>query len=391
MMKKHCIVLCSLFCLLLSPAAFVEAAWQPELLVSLGTAGTTLRLSGNVPVVLKRLDNKKVVWQGKAKEFATLTFTDKGWELNSRKLKKADAAALELTVKDERNLSKLVSTYDNKSYRGALRLIPRKGSLQLLNRVTAEEYLQGVVPEEMPAEWNPEAVKAQAVAARTYALRQRKRHAKEGFDVCATTHCQQYGGVAVERAAANQAVKETSGEVLESHGALVDALFHTDSGGMTENSEDVWGSRIDCLRAAKEVRTETYPWEKNITVEKFSELLAKRGKNIGTLKKIELSPIKIGKASKDRTVSGRVKQVTFVGKTGKVSMTGNDLRSMLGLKSTLFSMTMNRNVLFIKGYGWGHGLGMSQHGAKAYADSEHYDYKKILQHYYRGAELKKLY
>ena len=391
MMKTHFIVLCSLFCLLLSPAAFVEAAWQPELLVSLGTAGTTLRLSGNVPVVLKRLDNKKVVWQGKAKEFATLTFTDKGWELNGRKLKKADSAALELTVEDERNLSKLVSTYDNKPYRGALRLMPRKGSLQLINRITAEEYLQGVVPEEMPAEWNPEAVKAQAVAARTYALRQRKRHAKEGFDVCATTHCQQYGGVAVERAAANQAVKATSGEVLESHGALVDALFHTDSGGMTENSEDVWGSRIDCLRAAKEVRTETYPWEKNITVEKFSELLAKRGKNIGTLKKIELSPIKIGKASKDRTVSGRVKQVTFVGKNGKASITGNDLRSMLGLKSTLFSMTMNRNVLFIKGYGWGHGLGMPQHGAKAYADSEHYDYKKILQHYYRGAELKKLY
>ena len=390
-MKKHFIALCSLFCLLLSPAAFVEAAWQPELLVSLGTVGTTLRLSGNVPVVLKRLDNKKVVWQGKAKEFATLTFTDKGWELNGRKLKKADSAALELTVEDERNLSKLVSTYDNKSYRGALRLLPHKGSLQLINRITAEEYLQGVVPEEMPAEWNPEAVKAQAVAARTYALRQRKRHAKEGFDVCATTHCQQYGGVAVERAAANQAVKATSGEVLESHGALVDALFHTDSGGMTENSEDVWGSRIDCLRAAKEVRTETYPWEKNITVEKFSELLAKRGKNIGTLKKIELSPIKIGKASKDRTVSGRVKQVTFVGKNGKASITGNDLRSMLGLKSTLFGMTMNRNVLFIKGYGWGHGLGMSQHGAKAYADSEHYDYKKILQHYYQGAELKKLY
>ena len=312
-------------------------------------------------------------------------------EINSRKLKKADSAALELTVEDERNLSKLVSTYDNKSYRGALRLLPHKGSLQLINRITAEEYLQGVVPEEMPAEWNPEAVKAQAVAARTYALRQRKRHAKEGFDVCATTHCQQYGGVAVERAAANQAVKATSGEVLESHGALVDALFHTDSGGMTENSEDVWGSRIDCLRAAKEVRTETYPWEKNITVEKFSELLAKRGKNIGTLKKIELSPIKIGKASKDRTVSGRVKQVTFVGKNGKASITGNDLRSMLGLKSTLFGMTMNRNVLFIKGYGWGHGLGMSQHGAKAYADSEHYDYKQILQHYYRGAELKKLY
>ena len=160
---------------------------------------------------------------------------------------------------------------------------------------------------------------------------------------------------------------------------------------MTENSEDVWGSRIDCLRAVKEVRTETYPWEKNITAQQFSELLRKRGKNIGELKKIELSPIKIGKASKDRTVSGRVKTVTFVGKSGKASMTGNDLRSMLGLKSTLFSMSLNRNVVFIKGYGWGHGLGLSQYGAKAYADSERWDYKKILQHYYNGAQLKKLY
>ena len=390
-MRKQFIAICTVFMLLLSMAGFAEAAWQPELLVSLGTKGTTLRLSGNMPVVLKRLDNQKVVWQGKAKEFATLTFAGTGWELNGKKLKKADAATLELTVADERNLAKLISTYDNKSYRGALRLLPRKGGLHLINRVTAEEYLQGVVPEEMPAEWNAEAVKAQAVAARTYALRQRKRHGKEGFDVCASTHCQQYGGVAVERAAANQAIKTTQGMVLQSNGALVDALFHTDSGGMTENSEDVWGSRIDCLRAAKELRTETYPWEKNITAAQLSGLLAKRGKNIGELKKIELSPIRIGKASQDRTVSGRVKAVTFVGKSGRASMTGNDLRSMLGLKSTLFSMTLNRNVVFIKGYGWGHGLGMSQHGAKAYADSEHWDYKKILQHYYQGAELKKLY
>ncbi|SDP73163.1 SpoIID/LytB domain-containing protein [Selenomonas ruminantium] len=390
-MRKQFIVICTMFMLLLGMAGFAEAAWQPELLVSLGTKGTTLRLSGNMPVVLKRLDNQKVVWQGNAKEFATLTFAGTGWELNGKKLKKADAATLELTVADERNLAKLISTYDNKSYRGALRLVPRKGGLHLINRVTAEEYLQGVVPEEMPAEWNAEAVKAQAVAARTYALRQRKRHGKEGFDVCASTHCQQYGGVAVERAAANQAIKTTQGMVLQSNGALVDALFHTDSGGMTENSEDVWGSRIDCLRAAKELRTETYPWEKNITAVQLSGLLAKRGKNIGELKKIELSPIRIGKASQDRTVSGRVKAVTFVGKSGRASMTGNDLRSMLGLKSTLFSMTLNRNVVFIKGYGWGHGLGMSQHGAKAYADSEHWDYKKILQHYYQGAELKKLY
>lgn len=390
-MRKQFIAMGTMFMLLLGATGMAEAAWQPELLVSLGSKGTTLRLSGNTAVVLKRVDNKKIVWQGKAKEFATLTFAGTGWELNGRKLKKADAAALELTVEDERNLAKLISTCDDKDYRGALRLLPRKGSLQLINRVTAEEYLQGVVPEEMPPEWNAEAVKAQAVAARTYALRQRKRHAKDGFDVCATTHCQQYGGVAAEREAANQAIRATYGEVLQCNGALVDSLFHTDSGGMTENSEDVWGSRMDCLRAARELRTETCPWEKTIPVQQFTSLLAKRGKDIGELKKIELSNLKVGKAAKDRTLSGRVKTATFVGRLGKASMSGNDLRSMLGLKSTLFGMSINHNLVVIKGYGWGHGLGMSQHGARAFADSEHWDYNKILQHYYQGAERKKLY
>ena len=390
-MKKGLLVMSTVLLLWLAALSSAEAAWQPELLVSLGTKGTTLRLSGNVPVVLKRLDNKKIVWQGKAQETAALTFAGTGWQLNGKKLKNAEAAVLELTVPDERDLAKLISTYDSKSYRGALRLVPRKGSLQLINRVPVEEYLQGVVPEEMPADWNAEAVKAQAVAARTYALRQRKRHVQEGFDICATTHCQQYGGVAVERSGAAQAIRVTRGEVLEYNGQLVDAMFHTDSGGMTENSEDVWGGRLPYLRAAQEVHQATYPWEKNITALQLSELLAKRGKNIGEIKKIELSPIKFGQAGKDRTISGRVKKVTLVGKNGQVSVSGNDLRNMLGLKSTLFSMSLNRHVVFIKGYGWGHGLGMSQYGAKAYADSRHWDYKQILTHYYKGTELKKLY
>ena len=390
-MKKLTRILFCLLALCLCPAGTVQAAWQPELLVSLKQSAGSVRLSANMPVVLRRLDNKKVLWEGKARENAVLTFGAKGWELNGRKLSKADSAALELVTSDEKQLTKQVSTLDYKSYRGALRLLPRKGKIQVLNRVPVEEYLRGVVPEEMPAEWNVEAVKAQAVAARTYALGHRKRHGQEGFDICTTTHCQQYSGTAAERSAANKAIDATYGEVLHGGGNLIDAVFHTDSGGMTENSEDVWGSRISYLRAARELRQGTYPWEKNVSAVELTGLLARRGKNIGELQKIELSPLKIGQAGRDRTVSGRVKNVTFIGKNGRASMSGNDLRSLLGLKSTVFSMSLNRNVVFINGYGWGHGLGLSQYGAKAYADSKHWDYKKILAHYYNGAELKKLY
>ena len=390
-MKKLTLILFCLLALCLCPAGNVQAAWQPELLVSLSQSASTVRLSGNIPVVLRRIDNKKILWEGKARTYATLTFSGKGWELNGQPLKKADSAALELVTPDDKLLARQVSTIDNKSYRGALRLLPRKGKIHVLNRVPVEEYLRGVVPVEMPADWNAEAVKAQAVAARTYALGHRKRHGQEGYDICATTHCQQYGGKEAERLAASKAIDATYGEVLNQGGKLIDAVFHTDSGGMTENSEDVWGSRIPYLRAAREMRQGTYPWEKNITATELTGLLARRGKNIGELKKIELSPLKFDKAGKDRTVSGRVKNVIFIGKNGRASLSGNDLRGMLGLKSTVFSMSLNRNVVFVKGYGWGHGLGLSQYGAKAYADSGHWDYKKILLHYYKGAELKKLY
>ena len=179
-------------------------------------------------------------------------------------------------------------------------------------------------------------------------------------------------------------------QVTPQHNKLIDALFHTDSGGMTENSEDVWGSRLPYLRAATEVHTHTQPWEKTVTAEQMARLVQQSShKDIGKLKKIEQSALHFGKASGDRSVSGRVRHVTFIGSQGRAEVTGNKLREILGLKSTLFTMSLKNNSVIIKGYGWGHGLGLSQYGAKAWAGQK--DYKAILAHYYQGTTLKKLY
>ncbi|MCR5440081.1 MAG: SpoIID/LytB domain-containing protein [Selenomonas sp.] len=367
-----------------------EAAWQPELLVGLQKGATSVQLSSDSAIVIRDVTSGKILARKSAGASLPVTLNQGAFLVAGKKLT-AGTAGIDFIVEDERQLAAQISRIDGKAYRGAVRLLPVGNGFTIINRVTTEEYLKGVVPEEMPPEWNMEAVKAQAIAARSFALSHRKRHSKDGYDLCATTHCQQYQGVRAERARSSVAIKETHGQVLTFAGRPIEALFHTDSGGMTENSEDVWGSRIPYLRSAKELHVQSYPWDKNISAEQFTAVLAKHGKNIGTLKSLVLPPISFGKTVAGRTSAGRAAQVRFTGTKGIAVVSGNDLRSWLGLKSTLFEMTYKGNVVMIHGYGWGHGLGLSQWGAKALADEKGYKYPAILGHYYQGTDLKKLY
>ncbi len=133
---------------------------------------------------------------------------------------------------------------DGRRYRGSLELRHRGAGLTAVNIVPVDDYLLSVVPEEMPTDWPAEALKAQSVAARSFALKSRGRHAAEGYDLCTTTHCQLYKGIASEKTASTAAVRATRGEVLTYGGQPIEALFHTDSGGMTESSEDVWVTKL---------------------------------------------------------------------------------------------------------------------------------------------------
>ena len=172
-------------------------------------------------------------------------------------------------------------------------------------------------------------------------------------------------------------------------GRLIDAVCHTDSGGMTENSEDVWGTKIPYLRATSEVRRATQPWQKEWALSVFSAKLHAKS-DVGTLKRIQLSPLQIGKATTDRSVSGRVKTVALVGDRGALRLSGNEMRNLFGLKSTLFDLRISGNRVIATGYGYGHGLGLSQWGAKAYAE-QGASAKDILVHYYRDIQIKDLY
>jgi len=309
-----------------------------------------------------------------------------------------------------------------KPYRGKLEFIksPRQWGMTVVNHVPVEQYLYGVVGKEMSPSWNPEALKAQAVAARTYAFFHKGYFQSRGFDMTDDTASQAYGGVRAESSAVQQAVNATNGEILTYGGKPIDALFFTSGGGYTENSENVWGDFVPYLRGVSDDSNKmpAYRWQVTVTAAELARKLEAAGKGVGSIRSITLSPLKKRPiAASDRGVSGRVKTVVFNGTAGSVTVKGNSFQQILGLRSTLFdfyqgnripedidSFSPNRGTvlkvngsspLTIVGFGWGHGLGMSQWGAQQMAQDfrgghQNY-YRYILEHYYSNTKLTKLY
>ncbi|BBB92863.1 SpoIID/LytB domain-containing protein [Methylomusa anaerophila] len=326
-------------------------------------------------------------------------------------------------------------------YRGSIEVRATGGNngLTVINTVPVEQYLYGVIKNEISPDWPIEAVKAQAVAARTYAMANLNKHKADGFDVCTTTDCQIYGGRESEAFRAIEAVDSTRGLVLTYDGKLITAYFHSSSGGYTENSENVWSAYLPYLRGVVDTDQYSpyYKWDKSIPLHEVNAMLGKAGYKVGSLQAIELTPLSKPPVNvADRGISGRVKTLRLIGANGEVYITGAKFRSLFGLNSTLFdinfasagqmaatdktdafkyrntkvgntSSTKNisshnniryvinkKGSLVISGFGWGHGLGLSQWGAKAMADKAQGNpeyFKDILKHYYQGVEIIKLY
>ena len=305
--------------------------------------------------------------------------------------------------------------FEGKGYRGGLTLRANNGTMMVINSVPLEEYLYGVVPQEVVPSWPAAALEAQAVAARTYALHTMEQNKGKLYDVSNSTDHQVYSGVSGEYQATTNAVIKTKGVVMLYNQRPINALFHSDGGGYTEDSVNVWGNDIPYLKGVKDYSTgtSTSNWTVTTSRQALESKLNAASKGVGKLKSIQLTPLgKPGQQTSDRGVSGRIKSATFIGTSGKTTVDGDSLRSILGLKSTLFDFYVNHNpatgtgkayhnftgnndTVYIKGHGWGHGLGMSQWGAAEMAkratpgDANYY--QTILRHYYSGITLKKMY
>ncbi len=338
------------------------------------------------------------------------------------------------------------------SYRDFITFSRNENELVVINNVSIQHYLYGVVPKEMPPSWPLEALKAQAIAAKNYALLYKNKHSNEGYELCDTQHCQVYGGYNSENIMTNKAVDETSGKILTYNGKLVDAYYHSSSGGFTENSENVWSNSFPYLSGVKDDFSLGSPydtWQFVISEEEIRNKLFENGLDVGYITEVEIL---------STSPSGRVQELMVKGTMGTQILAKEKTRQIFGtsnIKSTLFKVKFygegsnistrdiyiynfsngdiikkpiaeaavitsdglsvldsiflsngitisdgsstyeiyneldNNSIdsvgkyVFI-GKGWGHGVGMSQWGAKKMAELG-YDYVQILEHYYTGA------
>lgn len=262
-----------------------------------------------------------------------------------------------------------------------------------------EEYIAGVVAGEMPSSFEMEALKAQAVAARTYALSkafrgEQKGNSAEHFSapLCDSTHCQVYRSESELRELKGEgwmndgwlkikeAVGATKGQVMYYEGALVEQpLFHSSSGGRTENSEDVFVSALPYLRSVESAYEEEAPHTNESIYISMSSFREKMNVKFGA-KNIKSDNIKILL----RSDGGRVKEI----QVGDKVLKGREIRDALGLRSADFSMDFdgNEGIIFTT-HGYGHGVGMSQWGANGMAKAG-FGYEEILKHYYQGVSIR---
>lgn len=350
------------------------------------------------------------------------------------------------------NLEENTIKIEKDKYRGYLYFKNTSGVLELVNHVDIEEYLYGLVPREMPSSFPIEALKAQAVAARTYANHNLNKHIKDGYNLCDTTHCQVYSGYDGEKPTTTKAVDDTRGMLAIYEGGTIDAQYHSTSSGHTNSSVEVWGGDLPYLVGVEDDFSSEAPyskWETTLDMIELNNRLILYSINIGSLERIE-----VGNVSQD----GNVETIVLTGTLGSKEIKGSQFRSIAGntdVKSTnfviknqlasgvnasinskyLYVMDANRDIvsvdmknvtiidafgrkkissttsraidmnnkeanlgiaaygesfsalkIVLEGKGHGHGVGMSQYGAKRMAELG-YDFKEILKHYYTGIDI----
>lgn len=336
---------------------------------------------------------------------------------------------------------------DTSRYRDYMGFIVKDDKVLCINYVKLDHYLFGVLPREIPASGGIEALKAQAIVARSYLYGNIDKHRIDGYGLCNTTHCQVYGGMDSEHLNTNKAVLDTTGTYVEYAGKIISTPFHSNSGGYTENSKYVWGGEVAYLKGVEDpysLNAVNSNWELTIDTRDLENKLRNNGIIIGSIKDIEIL---------ESTTTGRVTKIKIIGSLGQYELSGERLRGIIGtmdLKSTLFTIKTHsdslstpiyvmdarsvnpsiinlngvsildgsgmqttgiRNINAINGRsesiiidsllsnrleritflgkGFGHGVGMSQYGALEMA-KRGYSYQEIISHYYNGVNIIKL-
>jgi stage II sporulation protein D len=261
-------------------------------------------------------------------------------------------------------------------YSGDIEVWKGEAGMYLINELPLEDYVRDVVNAEVGTTWDMEALKAQAVIARTYALYQKSLNGGGNYDITSSVLHQVYKSNSID-ARISYAVKDTEGEVLLYDGKLIEAFYHSTSCGKTESSIEVFGKSIPYLKPV-DVNGETSPysiWARKIPVNEIEKAL-----NISGFTEIKITGY---------TSTGRVKTLDFLYDRGVLSVKATDLRKLLGwnrLPSTQFTVTRDNGDIIFEGKGYGHGVGLCQWSALEMA-RDGKTYIEILSYFYPGTTL----
>jgi stage II sporulation protein D len=274
---------------------------------------------------------------------------------------------------------------NGRDYVGPIDLVQNGAGFAVVNELPLEEYLVGVLRGEASETWPAEALRAQAIVARTYAAHHRLLGPGRAFHIVASTANQMFAGRVPTSSPLWAAVQETAGQILKLDGALFPAFYHTESGGHTEDPRSVFAARnMPALQAVvcpfSAPGSPHFYWNLELSLSDLSEVVRRHGADVGRVTTVTVA---------ERTASQRAVAVTLKGTRGAVRIRGHDFRRMIGydtLKSTLFTVVTDSSTVRFSGRGYGHGVGLCQAGARGMAE-QGYSARQILTFYYPGTAL----
>ena len=275
---------------------------------------------------------------------------------------------------------------NGRRFKGGLNIIRESnGLLSIVNHLSLEDYVKGISVRETSHYWPMEALKAEVVAFRTFAIYRLGQSKNKEWDVTDDVYSQVYGGQDAERYRITEAADKTKGEVLYFDGKILPAFYHSTCAGSTEDASVLWGIDLAPLKGVACSFCKDSPhfsWKATVSKEKIKELWAKQGQKINNISEVVI-------AGRDKT--DRVTNLDIVTDEKDIEVSAKDFRNLIGpdvIKSTNFRIIANNDDIVFEGQGWGHGVGLCQWGAYFMAKSG-VDYLKILQFYYPGSTLTK--
>ena len=442
-----CLLLAVILLVGMTPVSAATPTTSPTIRIGLMTKQFGILASCNGGYQIVNVDDGKVLGEYTAGTKARIGLREGKFVINNTVVA-SDRMRIEPQKTNSIEREDRLVEVNNRRYRGTVEIFRTQGAagMTAVNVLTVDEYVYGVLGLTLTPEWPEQAMKAQAVVVRTFALHNIGKHRNEGFDLCDTGDCLVYEGQTQENPKILKAIENTLGMTLLYQNYVAAAYLHMSSGGYTENSETVFAKMYPYLRGTPDFdQTSPYfRWQKRISPQELEGLLKGAGYNFGALTAIELSRRTVPPVNApDRGVSGRIKMITFIGKDGIAALTGEQIQKLLSLPSTLFDINVavpmpsidsnitdsygdrdtkqiqinlppastnglltdrpgirritgqKNEMIFIEGFGWGHGVGFSQWGAKTMAEKAINPgpdyYMSILKHYFQGVRIDKWY